>query len=71
MTLFIGFLIGLAVGILGVLALWLHIADRQEPEAPQGISAVSIIPSGRHGTVIETTIPTNLLKQVFKHLENS
>jgi hypothetical protein len=62
--------IGILVGILGVLALWLHIADRQEPEAPQGISAVSI-PSGRTGTVIESSIQTDLLKKVFSNIQGN
>jgi hypothetical protein len=62
-------IMGIIVGILATLAYAFHLADRKaETEAPSGIAAVSI-PSGRGGVSIETSIPTNLLKQVFKHLE--
>ena len=63
-------LVGLAVGILGVLALALKLADKKaETEAPNSIAAVGLDMNG-NGTSIETSIDRDTLKRVFKHLEN-
>jgi hypothetical protein len=62
-------IMGIIVGILATLAYALHLADRKaETEAPQGIAATSVSMNG-NGTTIETAIPSDKLRSVFRNLD--
>ena len=61
-----------AAEFFGLFVIALHFsnkATKAKPAANVTPSAVGLDINNNGGTTIETSIPTNLLKQVFKHLE--
>ena len=62
----------LAAEFFGLFVIALHFsnkATKAKPAANVTASAVGLDINNNGGTTIETSIPTNFLKQVFKHLE--
>ena len=69
MLLFVaGVIVGAAIMIL--IGLYLVIKDAKPEAKPQGFAAVSI-PNAKSGTTIETSIPPDLLRKVFKNVNDT